>query len=72
MLKKYQDMNDGLPLTLSLRVRNDSPDVNPALTTSPHTSARQPSIALTDDYDDYEDEFESYFQSRSDRYAFFM
>ena len=24
------------------------------------------------EYDDYEDEFESYFQSRSDRYAFFM
>ena len=54
MLKKYQDMNDGLPLTLSLHVRSDSPDVNeiPRL-----DSARQSSIALSSAHSTAEDSF---------------
>lgn len=49
MLRKYQDMNDGLPLTLTLRVRNDTPDATPQTQSSPPRGARQPSISLLSD-----------------------
>ncbi|KAI0093757.1 hypothetical protein BDY19DRAFT_989301 [Irpex rosettiformis] len=57
MLKKYQDMNDGLPLTLSLHVRNEIPDVNSFPDTSQHHSARQSSIGLFSHQSNFEDIF---------------
>ncbi|KAI0693328.1 hypothetical protein BC835DRAFT_1082750 [Cytidiella melzeri] len=58
MLKKYQDMNDGLPLTLSLRIRGDTPEVLPLSTTPRHLVVRQPSISPSGDYSDPEDLWE--------------
>jgi hypothetical protein len=59
MLKKYQDMNDGLPLTLSLHVQDDTPEIVALSPSSPQHAAHQSSVAVSTEYDESNEPWES-------------